>query len=94
MKRQFFVYIMADDNHKMLYIAVASDLNKRVRQHKAGNFSALGFDYELKKLLYYEIWDTAEAASRRAQQLKRWHRQWKLNLIEEINPELEDLPMP
>lgn len=42
-------------------------------------------------LIYYEIWDTAEQAIAREKQLKNWHREWKLNLIKELNPDLKDL---
>jgi putative endonuclease len=92
-QQKFYVYIMATAGHKVLYIDVTSDLVQRVAQHKTGTFGGFTQNYSLHTLLYYEIWDSSEAATQRAQQLKRWHRQWKLNLIRELNPTLEDLPM-
>lgn len=93
MRRQFYVYIMADTRCRMLYVAATSELKKRALEHKVGISPGPTQNYQLSKLLYYEIWDTAEAATARAQQFKRWHREWKLNLIREINPRLGDLPM-
>lgn len=88
--RNFYVYILTNYHDTVLYIGVTSDLTTRLDNHKA---TTNGFSnrYKLSKLIYYEIWDTAEAAIAREKQLKRWHREWKFNLIKELNPNLQDL---
>ena len=47
--------------------------------------------YNVDKLVYYELTENVESALNREKQLKRWHRQWKINLIKEMNPEFNDL---
>ena len=89
--RQHYVYIMASKRNGTLYIGVTSDLIKRVWQHK--NNAAEGFTskYGVHDLVYYEQHENAESAINREKQMKKWHREWKLNLIEEQNPEWKDL---
>jgi len=74
-----------------LYIGVTSDLIKRVYEHKQGVADGFTKKYSLKKLLYYESFDNIEDAIQREKQLKHWNRDWKLQLIKEKNPELNDL---
>lgn len=87
----YYVYIMASDNERLLYIGVTSNLKERVQQHKSGKFKGFSCHINLSKCLYYELWDNAEAAVKRQYQLKSWHRQWKFALIHELNPEMVDL---
>ena len=90
-KKQFYVYILASKQNGTLYLGVSSDIVKRVWQHK--NDLAEGFTkkYGVKDLVYYEIHEDAENAIKREKQLKKWRRSWKLELIEEKNPEWRDL---
>ena len=68
-------------------------MQKRVWEHK--NKFAEGFTkrYNIDRLVYYELTDSVETALNREKQLKRWHRDWKINLIKENNPEFKDLSM-
>ncbi|HLB60498.1 MAG TPA: GIY-YIG nuclease family protein [Patescibacteria group bacterium] len=85
-----YVYILGN-NKFSLYIGVTHNLIKRVFQHK--NKQAEGFTkkYNIDRLLYDEFSDDITTAIEREKQLKRWHREWKLNLIKSKNSELKDL---
>lgn len=79
------------NNSKTLYIGVTNDLARRVYEHKNKLIEGFTKKYNLTKLVYYEICNSIEDAIRREKQLKNWHRQWKINLIESINKDWEDL---
>ena len=85
------VYILCNKRNGTLYTGVTSDLIKRIWQHK--NDYAKGFtkQHDLKQLVYYEQHDNMEAAITREKQIKKWNRQWKLQLIEQHNPLWHDL---
>ena len=91
MSKQFYVYILASKRNGTLYTGMTSDLVKRVWQHK--NDQAHGFTkkYGIKRLVYFETHQTAEAAIEREKQIKKWMRRWKLRLIEKNNPLWVDL---
>ena len=91
MEKQFYVYILANKRNGTLYLGVTSDLVKRVWQHKNGWVEGFTKKYGVKKLVYYEIHETAENAITREKQLKKWRRAWKLELIEEQNSQWRDL---
>ena len=74
-----------------LYIGVTSDLVKRIHQHRSGEVKGFSKRYNLQRLIYFEQFGTMELAITREKKLKNWHRQWKLNLIEEHNPDWRDL---
>jgi putative endonuclease len=89
--KQFYVYIMASQRNGTLYTGMTSDLVKRVWQHKEGFVPSFAGKYQVKRLVYFEIHDTAESAIMREKQIKKWRRAWKLELIEERNPGWKDL---
>lgn len=91
MGSSFYVYIMASRRNGTLYIGVSSDLIQRVWQHK--NKVAHGFteQYAVDKLVYYEIHAEPEHAIQREKRLKKYNRQWKIQLIEKSNPDWKDL---
>ncbi|MCP5072405.1 MAG: GIY-YIG nuclease family protein [Rhodobacteraceae bacterium] len=86
-----YVYILAHKPKGALYIGVTSDLVKRVYLHKTGFGSAHTAKYSIKSLVWYEIHGHIEEAIRREKRLKKYLRQWKVNLIEEMNPDWRDL---
>ena len=88
---QYYVYILASKRNGALYTGVTNDLVKRVYEHK--NDLADGFTkkYGIHQLVYFEQTGDVNSAIAREKQLKNWHRQWKLELIEEKNPEWKDL---
>lgn len=89
-ERNPFVYIMASGRNGTLYIGVTSNLIQRVWQHKHEKKGFTG-KHEVFDLVYYEAQATMDTAIRREKQLKHWNRQWKMRLIEELNPDWKDL---
>ena len=85
-----YVYIIGN-NRPTIYIGVTSNLIKRIFEHKNGVVGGFTKKYDLKKLLYYEIFDDIENAIYREKQLKNRRRSWKLDLIKKKNPEMRDL---
>ena len=82
---------MTNYSETSLYIGVTSNLQKRVLEHKNKVVEDFTKKYNVDKLVYYELTDSIESALNREKQLKHWHRQWKINLINEMNPEFKDL---
>ena len=82
---------MAKERNSTFYVGITSDLSKRIWEHK--NEVADGFTkkYGIKNLVYYEIFDDPENAIKREKRLKKWNRTWKMRVIEEMNPNWDDL---
>ena len=93
MKKTCAVYIMTNYSQSSLYIGVTRNLQKRVWEHKNKVVAGFTKKYNINKLVYYELTDSIETAINREKQLKRWHRDWKINLIKEMNPEFRDLSL-
>jgi putative endonuclease len=91
MHKTFHTYILTNKPYGTLYIGVTSNLIKRIWQHKESLHNGFTKKYQLTNLVYYETHDNAENAIVREKQLKKWKRQWKLNLIEQFNPSWSDL---
>jgi putative endonuclease len=91
MEKQPCVYIVASGRHGTLYIGVTSNLVGRVMQHRDGSFEGFSKRYGCMRLVWFAVADTMEAAIRREKQMKKWNRDWKARLIEESNPEWDDL---
>ncbi len=85
------VYILASGFNGTTYVGVTSDLLGRIVQHRAEAFDGFTARNKVKRLVWYEVGGTMESAIRREKQLKRWRREWKMNLIERENPRWEDL---
>jgi putative endonuclease len=91
MERQPAVYILASKRNGTLYIGVTSDLQKRSWEHKNDLFDGFTKKYGVHQLVYYELHDNMVSAITREKQLKKWYRAWKLELIEQVNPDWKDL---
>lgn len=91
MEKRPCVYILASQRNGTLYTGVTSDLIKRVWQHKNKIHEGFTTKYNVHMLVYYEAHQTMPAAITREKQIKKWNRQWKLNLIEKENPHWRDL---
>ncbi len=87
------VYILTNHNQTTLYIGVTSNLYKRIFEHKNKLKGGFTSKYNINKLVYYELTENIESAIKREKQLKRWHRNWKINLIQEKNPKMLDLSL-
>ena len=86
-----YVYMMASQKNGTLYVGVTSDLIKRVWQHKNKIMQGFTSDYDVDKLVYYEVFNDELNAIQREKKLKHWKRQWKIALIESQNPQWNDL---
>ncbi len=91
MEKQGFVYILAKSKHAALYIGVTSNLLARLYQHREGLIKGHTSRYGIYHLVYFETFSEMPAAIKREKQLKKWNRDWKINLIEGSNPEWADL---
>jgi putative endonuclease len=85
------VYILASGTRGTLYIGVTSDLARRVEGHRAGVVAGFTRKYAVERLVYFELHESMEAAIQREKQMKKWNRLWKIELIEQSNPEWRDL---
>ena len=85
------VYMMTNRPRGVIYIGVTSDLQGRVSQHKQGLTPGFALKYQCKTLVWYERHYEIESAIQREKSLKRYRRDWKLNLIEAFNPAWNDM---
>lgn len=90
-ERQPCVYILASGHYGTLYIGVTSNLMARLWQHRNNALPGFTARYDVHRLVHFELFGDMERAIAREKQLKRWHRQWKINLINAENPEWRDL---
>ncbi|MDZ4820019.1 MAG: GIY-YIG nuclease family protein [Planctomycetota bacterium] len=89
--KQPVVYFLASQRNGTLYIGMTSNLAERVWQHKNDVVESFSKEYGVHLLVYYEQHESMENAIVREKQLKKWNRAWKLRLIEEMNPNWDDL---
>jgi len=87
----FYVYIMTNKDNRVLYTGVTNDLVRRVYEHKNKLINGFTSKYNLKKLVYYEIFDDVKYAISREKQIKAGSRQKKIGLIEKMNSSWDDL---
>jgi len=85
-----FVYILASRPHGTLYIGVTNDLPRRVSEHRQGLVPGFTRRYRVHRLVHWEAFGDIREAIAREKQLKAWHRDWKIGLIEEANPDWRD----
>lgn len=89
--KTYYVYIMASYRNGTLYIGVTNDLVKRVWEHTHDVVEGFTKKYHVHTLVYYVQTTDIESAIKKEKQMKAWKRQWKLNVINEFNPEWRDL---
>ena len=82
---------MTNKKNGTLYIGVTSDIIKRIYEHKNSLTDGFTKTYNLKKLVYYEVYDDISEAIKREKQLKNWKRDWKLELVNKMNSDWNDL---
>lgn len=89
--KNYYVYILSSKKYGTLYIGVTNNLIKRVWEHKNNLIDGFTKEYSVHTLVYYEETGDIESAILREKRLKKWKREWKINLIEKLNPEWDDL---
>jgi putative endonuclease len=88
--KQYYVYIMASWS-RVLYVGVAGDLERRVTEHRNGILPGFTKQYNVTRLVYYEVHEQARHAIEREKRIKAWRRDKKIALIESMNPAWDDL---
>ena len=89
--KTYYVYILASKKNGTLYIGVTNDLIRRVWEHKHNITKGFTAKYRVHRLVYYEDTNDIYSAISREKAMKKWKRQWKIELIEKHNPEWRDL---
>jgi putative endonuclease len=87
----FWVYIVTNRNHSVLYIGLTNSLSRRIWEHRQGTGANFPAAYQCKKLIYYEHYSNVHEAIARESQLKKWSRAKKIKLINRLNPSWLDL---
>jgi putative endonuclease len=88
---QYYIYMMTNRYNSVLYTGVTNNLKERVFRHKEGVGSKFTGKYNLKKLVYFEISDDVNSAISREKQIKAGSRRKKIDLINQMNPDWDDL---
>ena len=91
MSKQGFVYILSNKHNTTLDTGVTNDLMRRVAEHKLHVNNGFTDRYNIENLVYFEICNDMTTAIHREKQIKKWHREWKEELINDMNPEWKDL---
>ena len=91
MDKDYYVYVLASQRNGTLYVGITSNLIKRIWEHKNKAIEGFTQKYNIDKLVYFEQYRDPENAIKREKRLKKYNRQWKLELIEKENPEWRDL---
>jgi len=89
--KHYYIYILTNKSDSVLYIGMTNNLERRMFEHKNKLIEGFSKKYNLNKLVYYEITEDVKSAIEREKQLKNWHREWKINLINEFIPDWKDL---
>ena len=87
----YYIYILTNKINGTLYTGVTGDLIKRVHEHKNKEIEGFTNKHGLNRLVYYEMTDDVNSAIQREKRIKKWKRQWKIELIEKMNPNWSDL---
>ena len=86
-----YVYILSNYKRTVFYVGVTADLSDRMAYHRAGIGSKFCAKYKIKYLVYLEEYESIQDAILREKQLKRWRREWKIELIRKKNPSMKKL---
>ena len=90
-KHKYYVYILVSEKYGAIYIGVTNDIARRVLEHKNGLVEGYTKKHGIKRLVYVEAFDYVDQAIQREKQLKKWKREWKIDLIVNANPDWKDL---
>ena len=88
---QYYLYILTNKKNGTLYIGVSNNLERRMFEHKNKLIEGFTKKYGLDRLVYFETYQYVNDAIKREKNMKKWKRQWKINLIEKDNPDWNDI---
>jgi len=91
--KKYFVYILSNKNRTVLYIGYTSNIDRRLMEHKKANGTNFTKKYNVVDLVYLETFEDMTVAKKREKQLKNWYKEWKWNLIKELNPTLKNIEL-
>lgn len=91
MNNNYYVYILTNKYKTVFYTGVTNDLYRKTLEHKMKLNEGFSEKYNADRLVYYELFFNIADAIRREERLKRWKRKWKMELIENFNPQWTDL---
>lgn len=91
MTRQYYVYLMTNQNHSTIYVGITNDLTRRVFEHKHKLIDGFTKKYNIDKLVWFEVTEDVTSAIAREKQIKGSSRAKKIELINRMNPNLDDL---
>lgn len=91
---RYFVYILVNHHHNIMYIGLTDNLQRRIEEHKQKKMPGFTQRYNVDKLVYYELYTVAEEAAKREKQLKKWSRSKKNTLVETMNSAWKELTPP
>ena len=91
MSKDYYVYVLTNENNNVMYIGITNDLKRRVYEHKSNSIEGFTKKYHVHKLVYYEITTDVNSAIAREKQLKKWKRAKKNALVETLNPKWKKL---
>ena len=89
----YYVYILTNKTNSTLYIGMTNDLKRRLYEHKNKLIPGFTEKYNVNKLVYFEQTTDVKSAIQREKNLKKWNREWKLELIKKTNPAFKDLSL-
>jgi putative endonuclease len=87
----YYVYLLANRKYGTLYVGVTRDLIRRAYQHKTNAVAGFTSKYHVHRLVWFECYNDPLIAIAREKEIKKWRREWKINLIERVNAERVDL---
>jgi len=91
MSKKYYTYILTHEREYIFYVGVTNNIERRMSEHKGATFGTHVGHYNIKKLVYFEEHSDVRIAIRREKTIKKWKKQWKINIITEMNPEWNDL---
>lgn len=91
MRKSYFLYILTNFKNTIFYIGVTNNLKIRIYEHKNKLVEGFTQKYNVWKLVYFEEYNNIHEAITREKQLKNWHKQWKINLIQKSNPPFKEI---
>ncbi|MGA7973791.1 MAG: GIY-YIG nuclease family protein [Pseudolabrys sp.] len=87
----FYVYLLASKKQGTLYLGVTRGLVRRIYQHREKLLPGFTSKYDVRRLVWFEVYDDPTSAISREKEIKKWRRAWKIALIEKDNPDWKDL---
>jgi len=90
-EHKYYTYILTHEKDHIFYVGVTNNIKRRISEHRKGTYGSHVGRYNIKKLVYFEEHQWIQTAIKREKTIKKWKREWKINIITEQNPDWIDL---